>query len=238
MILDALISTNAEEFQLVDIKITAEANETTVIIGPNGSGKTTALRTIAGLTKLSAGRISIDSKDVEDPERGVWVAPENRPIAMVMQEANLFPHLSARANVAFGLEAQGVPRREAQVRANEILSLLEMEHVAKLRPRQLSGGEGQMVALARALIIEPRVLLLDEPFSSLDATNRSDMGKKFRSMLDDYSGARVLVTHDPVEAISLGDHFVVIEDGRVVQSGSANELRNNPKTRYVADLLS
>ena len=95
-----------------------------------------------------------------------------------------------------------------------------------------------MVALARALIIEPRVLLLDEPFSSLDATNRSDMGKKFRSMLDDYSGARVLVTHDPVEAISLGDHFVVIEDGRVVQSGSANELRNNPKTRYVADLLS
>ncbi len=237
MILDARISTNTNGFCLHEIVLVAEENQTVVIIGPNGSGKTTVLRTIAGLNGINSGLVTIDDVEMDNPARSVWVAPENRPVSMMGQSLDLFPHLSATDNVAFGLEASGVKRQRARERANEMLRKLEIVNTAHRRPHQLSGGESQRVALARALITEPRVLLLDEPFSSLDATNRPIMRKMLREALAGRVGSSVLVTHDPVEALALGDLLMVMDQGRVTQTGTPDEIRSHPKTRYAADLL-
>ena len=149
----------------------------------------------------------------------------------------MFPHLSALENVAFGLRARGVRRRDARRRARAWLERVDMaEHVAA-RPRALSGGQAQRVALARALVPEPRVLLLDEPLSALDASTRVDTRRELRRHLDAHDGSRVVVTHDPVDAMTLGDRVIVLEAGRVVQAGPLAELRERPRSRYVADLV-
>ena len=221
----------------LDVPLEARPGETVVLLGPNGAGKTTVLRVIAGLLALDDGRVAVDGHALDDPAVGAWVPTERRPIGYVFQDHALFPHLSALENVAFGLRARAVRRRDARDRALLSLERVGMAAQAADRPSALSGGQAQRVALARALVLEPRVLLLDEPLSALDASTRVDTRRELRRHLEAHEGARVVVTHDPVDAMTLGDRVVVLEAGRVVQAGPLAELRERPRSRYVADLV-
>jgi molybdate transport system ATP-binding protein len=221
----------------LDLEIDARADALVVLVGPNGAGKTTALRAIAGLLPIERGRISLDGHVLDDPDGGVFVEPEQRPVAVVFQEGLLFPHLSALENVAFGLRSRSVARDDARARARAWLERVGLGDRAGAKPRELSGGQQQRVALARALVTEPKLLLLDEPLAALDATTRAAMRREVRRHLREYRGVRLLVTHDPVEALSLGDQLVVVENGRVVQQGPPDALRRHPRSRYVADLV-
>jgi molybdate transport system ATP-binding protein len=236
MSLDAVVGVTLGPLVL-DLALGAAPGETVVLLGPNGAGKTTALRVIAGLLPADSGRVVLDGQVLDDPDGGTWVPPERRPIGYVFQHHALFPHLTALENVAFGLRARGVHRREARTRASGWLDRVGAGAHRDARPRALSGGQAQRVALARALAPEPRVLLLDEPLAALDATARIETRRELRRHLDAHGGARVVVTHDPVDAMTLGDRVVVIEAGRVVQAGPLAELRERPRSRYVADLV-
>jgi molybdate transport system ATP-binding protein len=236
MSLDARIGLSLGTLSL-DVPLAAEPGRTVVLLGPNGAGKTTVLRAIAGLLALDEGRVAVDGHVLDDPTSGVWIPTERRPIGYVFQDHALFPHLSAVENVAFGLRARGVRRREAARRSREWLERVGMADNAGARPSALSGGQTQRVALARALVLDPRVLLLDEPLSALDASTRVDTRRELRRHLEAHEGARLVVTHDPVDAMTLGDRVVVLEAGRVVQAGSLTELRERPRSRYVADLV-
>jgi molybdate transport system ATP-binding protein len=219
----------------LDVAIQAESGKTVVVLGPNGAGKSTLLRAIAGLVPLETGRIELDGDVLDDPDEGVWVATEDRRIGVVFQDLLLFPHLSAVENIAFGLRAHGVRRGAARVEAHAWLDRLGISDHAASRPTMLSGGQAQKVALARSLALRPRLLLLDEPLAALDVTSRVDVRRELRRQLDGFDGARIVVTHDPVEAVALADQVVVIEGGRVRQAGPVSELRARPRSRYVAD---
>jgi len=221
----------------LDVGLDAQPGETVVLLGPNGAGKTTSLRLLAGLLALESGRIAVDGHVLDDPARGAWTPADRRPIGFVFQDQALFPHLSALENVAFGLRTRGVRRQDARRRARAWLERVDMAEHAAARPRALSGGQAQRVALARALVPEPRVLLLDEPLSALDASTRVDTRRELRRHLEAHDGVRVVVTHDPVDAMTLGDRVIVLETGRVVQAGPLAELRERPRSRYVADLV-
>ena len=236
MTLDTRAVVSLGELHL-DVALDAGASETVVVLGPNGAGKTTLLRVVAGLQAVDAGRVAVDGEVLDDPETGAWTPAEHRPIAFVFQDHALFPHLSALENVAFGLRARGVRRAEARRRAPAGLERVGVAEHAGSRPRAMSGGQAQRVALARALVVEPRVLLLDEPLAALDATARLGTRRELRRHLDAHDGARVVVTHDPVDAMTLGDRVVVLENGRVVQAGTLDALREQPRSRYVADLV-
>ena len=221
----------------LDVGLAAQPGETVVLLGPNGAGKTTLLRVLAGLQPLDLGHIAVDGHVLDDPVLGAWTPADRRPIGFVFQDQALFPHLSALENVAFGLRARGVRRHDARRRARVWLERVDMAEHAAARPRALSGGQAQRVALARALVPEPRVLLLDEPLSALDASTRVDTRRELRRHLEAHQGVRLVVTHDPVDAMTLGDHVIVLEAGRVVQAGLLAELRERPRSRYVADLV-
>jgi molybdate transport system ATP-binding protein len=236
MTLEARVEVSLGTLRL-DVSLDAAAHETVVVLGPNGAGKTTLLRTLAGLEALDAGRVAVDGAVLDDPVARAWVPAERRPIGFVFQDHALFPHLSALDNVAFGLRARGVRRPDARRRALTWLERVGVAGHATARPRALSGGQAQRVALARALVVEPRLLLLDEPLAALDASARIDTRRELRRHLAAHEGARVVVTHDPVDAMTLGDRVVVLERGRVVQSGTLTNLREQPRSRYVADLV-
>lgn len=222
----------------VHADFTAEEGETVALLGPNGSGKSTVVACLAGLLDPDAGRISLDHRTWFDAKEGSRTPAEERPVGVAFQNGLLFPHLSAIENAAFPLRARGVPKADARHRAAALLNRLGFPSArTHARPAELSGGEGQRVALARALIHEPRLLLLDEPTSSLDVRARAEIRPLIRSILGEFAGVRVLVTHDPVEAMTVADRIVVLEDGRVTQLGTPEELRNAPRTSYVADLV-
>ena len=214
----------------LDAQLQAAAGETVVVVGPNGAGKTTLLRALAGLVPAE-GRIVLDGEDLSS------VPAEARPVGYVFQDHVLFPHLSARDNVAFGLRCRGRGRRAARADADRWLARVGLADLADARPGTLSGGQSQRVALARALAVQPRLLLLDEPLSALDATTRVTTRRDLVHHLQAHDGVRVVVTHDPVDALAMADHLVVLEGGRVVQSGTAEEIRVRPRSRYVADLI-
>jgi len=237
MSLEARLGVDLGRFVLEDIELLADAGETVALVGPNGAGKTTALRSLAGLLTLDRGSIVLDGIVLEDPAAGISVAPEHRAVGVVFQDLVLFPHLSALENVAFGPRSRGARRADARVHAREWLDRLELGELADTRPAQLSGGQAQRVALARALATEPRLLLLDEPLSALDASTRPAVRRDLSRHLGAYDGARVLVTHDPLEAIALADRLVVLEDGCVTQEGTPAEVREQPRSRYVADFV-
>lgn len=223
----------------LDLRVELEAgpDAAVAVVGPNGAGKTTLLRVLAGLVRPDSGRISIDGRVVDDPGQGVHVVPEERRLGVVFQEPRLFDHLSALENVAFGLRARGMGRREARRHASEWLERVGMAPVAGLRPRQLSGGQAQRVALARVLATEPAVLLLDEPLSAVDATARSELRHLLREELRRYPGVRIVVTHDPVEAASLASRLLVLEAGRVSQEGPLVEVTARPRSPWVASMV-
>ena len=215
----------------------AAAGETVALLGPNGCGKSTLVSSIAGLLPPVEGTIALDGAVLDDAAGGTQVPPEERPIGVVFQDLLLFPHLSATDNVAFPLRARGVAKREARERANRLLDRLGVTVRADASPRNLSGGEAQRVALARALVAEPSLLLLDEPLSALDVGARQRVREVVRDELVRFEGVRVIVTHDPVEASTLADLLVLLEDGLVTQIGTPDEIRAAPRSRYAADLV-
>jgi len=218
------------------VALAAAAEEVVVVVGPNGAGKTTLLGAIAGLVPLVAGRVALDGRVLADVARGVHLPPEARSVGVVFQDGLLFPHLSVLDNVAFGLHAR-LGRREARRQAREWFARLDLAGRANAAPAALSGGEAQRVALARALATAPAMLLLDEPFAALDASARPAARRALRAHLASFAGVRLLVTHDPLEALALADRLVVLEAGRIVQSGSPAEVARRPRSRYVADLM-
>jgi molybdate transport system ATP-binding protein len=236
MSLDAAIALRLGSLDL-DVTIAMAPGEVLAVLGPNGAGKSTILRALAGLVALDAGRIDIDGTVVDDPAADVFVEPERRPIGVVFQDYLLFDHMTVLENVAYGLRARRVPRREARARAAEWLDRVGLGSYATQRPRALSGGQAQRVALARALAVSPRVLLLDEPLAALDVGTRATVRRDLRRHLDTFDGMRVLVTHDPVDAHALADRVVIVEAGRIVQAGTLAEVTAHPRSRYVADLV-
>jgi iron(III) transport system ATP-binding protein len=218
-----------------DATLSLRAGQLGVLIGPSGCGKTTLLRAIAGLERLHAGRIVIEGEVLSDPQRGVHVAPEHRQIGMVFQDFALFPHLCVADNVAFGLRR--LPRGQAAERVAEVLQLVGLEHAARRLPHQLSGGQQQRVALARALAPRPRLMLLDEPFSSLDVDLRERLAHEVRAILRAAGTTALFVTHDQLEAFAVGDLIGVMHRGRLEQWDDAYSLYHRPATRFVADFI-
>jgi molybdate transport system ATP-binding protein len=229
------------EVRLGDLRLAVELEvgdgEVVALLGPNGAGKTTALRVIAGLQPLDAGRIVVDGVVLDDPSTRTLVPTAARPIGMVFQDYLLFPRLSALDNVAFGLRARGRSKADSRAEAHRWLARFGLDDHARARPRALSGGQAQRVALARALATDPRLLLLDEPLAALDASTRLQVRTELRRHLATFTGARLLVTHDPIDAIVLADRLVIIEAGRVTQTGTPAVVTSRPASRYVAELV-
>lgn len=221
----------------LDLELSAAPGEVVVLLGPNGAGKTTTLRSLAGLTVLERGRVELFGEVLDDVATRRHVPVEHRPIGFVFQDYRLFPHLTAQANVEFGLRSRGVRRGEARARAAGWLERVGLGEAGNSRPGQLSGGQAQRVALARALACEPRLLLLDEPMAALDAATRSGLRTDVRRHLAAFGGCTVVVTHDPLDAMVLADRLVVIEEGQVVQQGSPAQVARHPATQYVARLV-
>jgi iron(III) transport system ATP-binding protein len=206
-----------------------------VLIGPSGSGKTSLLRAVAGLERCAAGRVTMAGETLSDAGRGLHLAPEQRRIGMVFQDYALFPHLSVADNVAFGVA--GLDRAARQQRVQQMLDLVGLAHAAKRAPHELSGGQQQRVALARALAPAPKLLLLDEPFSSLDVDLRERLAQEVRVILKESGTTALLVTHDQLEAFAVGDVIGVMHQGRLEQWDDAYSLYHRPASRFVAQFI-
>ncbi|MFE8912674.1 ABC transporter permease [Streptomyces globisporus] len=213
------------------LTLDAGPGTTIAVVGPNGAGKTTLLRALLGLTPRAHAELRLGDDDV------TGLPPHRRGVAWVPQDGALFPHLSALANTAYGLRAHGVPRAEARREAQGRLDRLGVGHLAHRKPAQLSGGQAQRVALARALAARPRLLLLDEPLAALDQTTRARVRHALRGHLAEFGGVCLIVTHDPVEAVSLADRVLVLEDGRALQDEPPAEVTRHPRSPWVARML-
>jgi molybdate transport system ATP-binding protein len=235
MSLEAAVHVGLDTFDL-QVDLYVGDTEVVAVLGPNGAGKTTLLRALAGLVPLDAGHVRLDGVVLDDAASGVFVPPERRPIGVVFQDYLLFPHLSALDNVAFGLRCHAIRSGDARRQARQWLERVGLLEHGDARPSQLSGGQAQRVALARALAIGPRLLLLDEPLSALDVRTRAELRRMLRRHLAAFTGIRLIVTHDPLEALMLATRVVVLEHGRVVQSGTPTDITERPRSPYVADL--
>jgi putative spermidine/putrescine transport system ATP-binding protein len=216
---------------LSDLNLTIRAGEFIALLGPSGCGKSTALNCLAGLLPLTSGRIMIDGVRVDT------LPPEKRDFGMVFQNYALFPHLSVARNIAFGLEMRKVPKADIRRRVDRALALVKLEAHASKLPGQLSGGQQQRVAIARAVILEPRLVLMDEPLSNLDAKLRLEMRAEIRKLHESLGLTTVYVTHDQEEALSMADRLVVLNEGRVQQVGTPEEVHRTPRNWYVADFM-
>ncbi|MFF3977881.1 ABC transporter permease [Streptomyces sp. NPDC001828] len=214
-----------------ELTLHAEPGTTIAVVGENGAGKTTLLRALLGLTDRAHATLHLGDLDV------TALPPHKRGVAWVPQDGALFPHLSALTNTAYGLRAQGFARREARVAAQQWLDRLGVGHLAHRKPAQLSGGQAQRVALARALAAKPRLLLLDEPLAALDQTTRAHVRHTLRTHLAGFTGVCLIVTHDPVEAVSLADRVLVLDAGRTLQDAPPAEVTRNPRSPWVARML-
>ncbi|MFE0175490.1 ABC transporter permease [Streptomyces sp. NPDC059002] len=224
-------SLNATVTGYNELTLDAEPGTTIAVVGPNGAGKTTLLRALLGLTPRARAELRLGERDV------TALPPHRRGVAWVPQEGALFPHLNALGNTAYGLRAQGVRRAEARAEAQSWLDRLGVGHLAHRRPAQLSGGQAQRVALARALAARPRLLLLDEPLAALDQTTRAHVRHTLRRHLDGFGGVCLIVTHDPVEAVSLADRVLVLDEGRTLQDAPPAEVARHPRSPWVARML-
>jgi molybdate transport system ATP-binding protein len=221
----------------LDVELEVAGSGVVVLLGPNAAGKTTLLRALAGLVPLELGRVALDGVVLEDTAAGIRVPTEQRPIGVVFQDYLLFPHLTVLENVAFGLRSRGAGRSPARELAGAMLDRVGLADLAQKKPKALSGGQAQRVALARALATDPRLLLLDEPLAAMDAGARAELRRGLSRHLAAFAGTCLVITHDPIEAMTLGDQLVVLEAGRVVQAGTPDELSSHPRSRYVAELL-
>ncbi len=214
-------------------QLSVAGGETVAVLGPNGAGKTTLLRALAGLVPVE-GRVMLDGEVLDDSASHKHVPTERRRVGLVFQDHVLFPHMTVLENVAFGLRAQRI--HDPRTAARSWLESAGLGEKASAMPRELSGGQAQRVALLRTLATEPRLLLLDEPLSALDVSVRAEVRRDLAKQLAGFAGVRVLVTHDPVEAMALADRLVVIEAGKVVQTGRPADVTARPRSRFVADL--
>ena len=213
----------------VDIEI--DDGEFCVFVGPSGCGKSTLLRMIAGLEDISSGELQIGEKVVND------LPPAQRGVAMVFQSYAIFPHMTVRENVAFGLTISGASKEEKDAKVAEAARILQMEHLLDRRPSQLSGGQRQRVAIGRAIVRKPQVFLFDEPLSNLDAALRMDMRMEIGKLHNQLGATMIYVTHDQVEAMTLADKIVVLKDGMVMQIGAPMDLYHDPANLFVAGFL-
>ena len=218
---------------LEDIELTVAPRELVCLVGPSGCGKTTLLRLAAGLEEVQEGRIAIDGRTVA--EAGREVPPEQRGVGLVFQDSALFPHLNVAENVAFGLNAQ--PSAERIARTKAVLEQVGMTSYADAYPHTLSGGQQQRVALARALAPRPRVMLLDEPFSGLDARLREQVRDDTLHVLKQSDAATLMVTHDPEEAMFMADRIAVMRQGRIIQTGRPVDIYRRPQSAFVASFF-
>ena len=202
-----------------------------VLVGPSGCGKTTTLRCIAGLEEITDGELSIDGQRMND------VAPKDRDIAMVFQNYALYPHMSVYENMAFGLKIRKYPRTEIESRVRDAAQVLDIEELLERKPKALSGGQRQRVAVGRAIVRKPKVFLFDEPLSNLDAKLRVQMRAELASLHTRLQATMVYVTHDQVEAMTMGDRIVVMRDGVIQQIGTPLALYNTPVNRFVAGFI-
>jgi iron(III) transport system ATP-binding protein len=214
-----------------DLSFTIEPGTLVTLLGPSGCGKTTTLRMLAGLEHPTSGRILIGGKDVT-------LLPANeRDVSMVFQSYALFPHMSALDNVAYGLESSGLKRKEAREKAEDGLALVGLAGMGARLPAELSGGQQQRVAVARALVLEPQVLLLDEPLSNLDARLRRRVRSEIRDLQQRLGFTAVYVTHDQEEALAVSDRIVVMKEGEIAQQGAPHELYESPASPFIADFI-
>jgi len=231
LVLDGVEKRFGPVVALAGLDLEAGAGELLAVLGPSGSGKSTAMRVVAGLEQPDAGRVLVGGRDV------TGVAPARRDVAMVFQSFALFPHLSVRENIGFGLSARRTPAAERERRVREAARVLDLEELLGRRPHMLSGGERQRVALARALAGRPAVLLMDEPLSNLDAPLRERARGEIRRLHRETGATIVYVTHDQAEALSLGERVAVLEAGRLRQVGAPDDVYERPADRFVAGFV-
>ena len=234
--LDARLAVRRGANFRLDLSLSIPPGRTVALLGPNGAGKSTAVAAIAGLLPIESGRITLAGKTVDDPSADTFIPPEDRKVGVVFQDYLLFPHLSVIENVAFGLRSRRIGGKQAMTKAGEFLERMGLFAQAQRKPGELSGGQAQRVALARVLVTEPDLLLLDEPLSALDVTTRLQLRRALAEHLEGFAGPRLLITHDPTEAFLLANEIHVLENGWVTQTGSADDIRLRPRTPYAADL--
>lgn len=216
---------------LPDLSLTVEPGTLVTLLGPSGCGKTTTLRLLAGLEHPTSGRILIGGKDV------THLPANERDVAMVFQSYALFPHMSAIDNIMYGLQSSGMNKREAQDRAREGLKLVGLENQGQRLPSELSGGQQQRIAVARALVLEPQVLLLDEPLSNLDERLRRRVRTDIRELQQRLGFTAVYVTHDQEEALAVSDKIIVMKEGDIAQQGAPESLYHSPNSVFIADFM-
>jgi multiple sugar transport system ATP-binding protein len=231
VVLEKLCKNYGDVRAVIDADLTIADKEFVVLVGPSGCGKTTTLRMIAGLEEITAGKLYINGEVVNH------LTPMERNVAMVFQSYALYPHMNVFDNMAFGLKMRKVPREERTKMVMRAAGILGIEELLKRKPRQLSGGQRQRVALGRAIVRDPSVFLFDEPLSNLDAKLRVQMRHELRKLHERLQATVVYVTHDQVEAMTMGDRIVVMKDGLVQQIGSPLELYNAPANQFVAGFI-
>lgn len=214
-----------------EVNLEIKKGELVTLLGPSGCGKTTTLRMIAGFEFPTAGRITLDGQEINS------LPPHQRDMSMVFQSYAIFPHLTVFENIAYGLNVQRLNKKVISERVNRVLELVHLEGYGDRAPGQLSGGQQQRVALARALVMEPKVLLMDEPLSNLDAKLREEMRTEIRRILKELNITSVYVTHDQIEAMTISDKIVVMNQGIIEQVGSPIEIYRFPNSRFVADFI-
>lgn len=224
-----------EKEALIDFNLTFEKGEFVTFLGPSGCGKSTALNCIAGLLPITSGHVYVDQECIDDGANRV--PAEKRGFGMVFQNYALFPHLTVFKNVAFGLELKKVPQDEIQERVSNILKMVHLEGYENKFPSQMSGGEQQRVAIARCVVLEPKLLMLDEPLSNLDAKLRNDMRYELKALHERLEVTSIYVTHDQQEALALSDRIVVMKKGYIQQVGTPEEIYSHPSNLFVADFM-
>lgn len=231
LIISGLTKKFSKNEGIENINISVKEKELLTLLGPSGCGKTTLMRAIGGFNKIDTGKIVLDGQEIQD------LPPEQRPTGMVFQSYNLWPHMTVFENMAFGLQIRNYPKNQMKEEIQAMLKLVRMDGSEKKYPSQLSGGQQQRIAIARSLALKPSLLLLDEPFSALDAKIRGQMREELKRIQREAGLTVIFVTHDQEEAMAISDRIAIMKSGSIEQIGNPDEIYENPKTRFVAEFI-
>lgn len=230
-------NSSQDSWAVKDFNLEIKNGEFVSFLGSSGCGKTTTLRMIAGLEENTHGTISFDEEIVSDPAKNIFLAPEKRNVGMVFQSYAVWPHMNVFENIAYPLKFKKYTKDQMHEAVEKILTVVELKGLEKRKAHELSGGQQQRVALARGLVMKPRILLLDEPLSNLDAKLREKMRKDIRAIQQEFRLTMVYVTHDQKEAFQMSDRIVVMSHGKIQQVGSPEAIQTNPANEFVADFI-